>query len=284
MKWIAVFLILSALTGPALGAPVEAQPASIYQGDVSKLLWGEEPPVEASVNFRGRTIPLCTLSGRLAGLLGADLETPPGLYPVGISMVDRQGRKRTQRLMLEVLAKEFPVERLSLPPAMVSPQDPEVLDRIVEERQMIDTLFKGQSQERYWTDFRRPVEDALGSRFGRRRILNGEPRSPHAGVDFRSPAGTPVEAPAGGRVVFAGDLFFTGRTVILDHGEGLYSLYAHLDQIKCGCGDRLDQGQVLGLVGKSGRATGPHLHWGVKLRGDRIDPMILVDLFGGEKN
>jgi murein DD-endopeptidase MepM/ murein hydrolase activator NlpD len=123
----------------------------------------------------------------------------------------------------------------------------------------------------------------VSSPFGLRRILNGQPKSPHAGVDFRSPAGTAVRAAARGRVAFAGELYYTGRTVILDHGEGLFSLYAHLQTLACSPEAVLEAGTVLGTVGSTGRSTGPHLHWGVKLRGDRLDPLALTELLSGEK-
>jgi len=123
----------------------------------------------------------------------------------------------------------------------------------------------------------------VSSPFGLRRILNGKPRSPHSGVDFRSSRGTPIRSAAAGVAVFAGDLYYTGKTVVLDHGDGLYTLYAHLESIDCRTGERLKDGDIVGKVGSSGRSTGPHLHWGCKLRGDRIDPLALVNLFREEK-
>ncbi|MDX1581455.1 MAG: M23 family metallopeptidase [Alphaproteobacteria bacterium] len=151
------------------------------------------------------------------------------------------------------------------------------------ERERLDELFSGAGGAPLWQGFIRPVDDPLGSPFGLRRILNGKPRSPHSGVDFRSPRGTGIKAPARGRVVLVDDLFFTGRTVVLDHGAGLYSYYAHLEEPRCRTGETLAAGTVLGTVGSSGRATGPHLHWGVKLRGKRVDPLAVIALLGGEK-
>jgi murein DD-endopeptidase MepM/ murein hydrolase activator NlpD len=167
---------------------------------------------------------------------------------------------------------------------MVSPQKPEVLRRIERERRLLAELFSRQGTPPLWERFVLPVEDPVGSPFGLRRVLNGQPRSPHAGVDFRSPRGRAVRASARGLAVFAGELYFTGRTVILDHGGGLFSLYAHLDSIGCREGELLDAGAVLGAVGSTGRSTGPHLHWGVKLQGDRVDPLALVGLLGGERD
>ncbi len=148
---------------------------------------------------------------------------------------------------------------------------------------MLSSLFADSASPPLWGGFRRPVDDPFGSTFGLRRILNGQPRAPHAGIDFRSPRGTPVRASGRGRVAFVGDLYFTGRTVILDHGAGLFSLYAHLERSRCRTGELLEGGAILGEVGSSGRSTGPHLHWGFKLRGDRIDPLALLKTFPAGK-
>jgi murein DD-endopeptidase MepM/ murein hydrolase activator NlpD len=135
--------------------------------------------------------------------------------------------------------------------------------------------------DRLWQGaFRLPVDVDPAPNFGQRRILNGQPRSPHAGVDFGARRGAPVVAPARGRVVLAEPLFFSGRTVILDHGLGLFSLYGHLSTLSVKVGQRVETGTPLGAVGATGRATGPHLHWAVRLGGARVDPLALVR--GGE--
>lgn len=130
--------------------------------------------------------------------------------------------------------------------------------------------------------FKRPVPDKVNSHFGKKRILNGLPRAPHSGTDFRSPSGRLIRSPARGDVVFSDDLYYTGNTVILDHGAGLYSLYAHLSQTLCSPGQRLEPGQPLGKVGSTGRSTGAHLHWTVRLREARIDPMTILERFGSK--
>jgi murein DD-endopeptidase MepM/ murein hydrolase activator NlpD len=135
---------------------------------------------------------------------------------------------------------------------------------------------------RLWKTFARPVDGPVNSVFGKRRLLNGKPRSPHSGTDFRSPAGTPVLAMGTGRVVLTDELFYTGHTVVLDHGEGLFSLYGHLSKIEATAGELVDTGQLIGKVGSSGRSTGPHLHVTMRLLGERIDPMALLELFAAE--
>lgn len=122
----------------------------------------------------------------------------------------------------------------------------------------------------------RPVEGRLSSPFGLRRFFNGEERNPHSGLDFAVPAGTPVKAPAAGRVVLVGDYFFNGKTVFIDHGQGFITMFCHLSAVDVKPGDDVARGAVVGKVGSTGRSTGPHLHWNVSLNGARVDPAIFI--------
>jgi murein DD-endopeptidase MepM/ murein hydrolase activator NlpD len=124
-----------------------------------------------------------------------------------------------------------------------------------------------------------PVKGPLSSPFGLKRFFNGEPRAPHSGLDFAVPTGTPVAAPAAGKVILTGDYFFNGNTVFLDHGQGLITMYCHLSVIDVKVGDTLTRGQVLGKVGATGRVTGAHLHWNVSLNDARVDPAIFIGQF-----
>jgi len=280
MKWrfVVPLLLLPSLTW---GNELSLQPAVINSGEVAVLRWSGEIPAVAVGRFQDRLYYLRPLADGALALLGTDLELPAGSYPVEVSVVDCQGQSGFYRLNLEVRNAERPVERLTLPPEMVSPQKPAVLQRIAKERALLAEIYARHSSPPLWDSFIVPVADPVGSPFGLRRILNGQPKSPHAGVDFRSPAGTAVRAAARGRVVFAGDLYYTGQTVILDHGEGFFTVYAHLQTIDCRSEELLEAGTALGKVGSTGRSTGPHLHWGVKLRGDRIDPLALAELLKG---
>ena len=149
--------------------------------------------------------------------------------------------------------------------------------RIAAEARRLGALFSASAAERYWRPpFQAPVGARASSPFGVRSVFNGQPRSRHNGVDFASPAGDPVHEPGAGRVVLAEPLYFTGNTVIIDHGQGLYSLLAHLERMVVKSDDVVARNDIVGYVGATGRATGPHLHWTVRLQGARVDPLLLV--------
>lgn len=280
MRRLLILLLL--LWGmPAWAGTLRLDPASVVPGGVSWLRYsgGAE---QVSVRFAGQSLPLLPEAGGGRRLLGVDLGQKPGRYPVSVRAVFADGHSEQLQTALVVKPVTRPVERLQLPDAMVSPKDPAVLARIDREWRQLQKLFRQRSPLRRLATFRRPVTDPTGSPFGLRRVLNGQPRSPHSGVDFRSPRGTPVHAPAAGRVVFAGGLYYTGRTVILDHGGGLFSIFAHLEQMDVALWTDVAAGTVLGRVGSSGRATGPHLHWSVRLAGARVDPLQVVARYAGK--
>ena len=159
----------------------------------------------------------------------------------------------------------------------LSPEDQARADREGAETSAIYDTF---TAERYWTEpFAVPVRGAKdGRNFGHRRVFNGQPRAPHSGADLRATTGTPIYAANRGRVVLAKDLFFSGNAVFIDHGYGLFTTYLHLSKIDVTVGDIVERGQQLGLAGATGRVTGPHLHWGVRLVDARVDPFSLVRL------
>ena len=263
------------------GDELRLEPEVIAPGEVALVRWIASGPTAGELRFNDKLIPLAPGEEGGWALLGLDLGAAPGDYPVHLR---QPGGTEQQVGTLKVTAKKRPEERLTLPKAYVSPQDPAVLQRIERESKLLRQIFSVRSPGPLPTAFVLPVGDPMGSPFGLRRILNGEPRSPHAGVDFRSPRGTIVGASAAGRVAFTGDLYYTGLTVLVDHGDGLYSLYCHLESLDCAPNQTVDLGTPLGRVGSTGRSTGPHLHWGVKLRGDRVDPLTLTALLGGKKS
>jgi murein DD-endopeptidase MepM/ murein hydrolase activator NlpD len=187
------------------------------------------------------------------------------------------GRPAAGTRALAIEAKEFPEERLEVESRYVTPPA-EVLARLADERQALDAIYRARTERAPLSvPFVRPVPGEQTSVFGTRRILNGEPRSPHPGIDLRGAEGVPVQAPGPGRVVLARNLYYSGNTVILDHGGGLVTLYAHLSRIDVAVGDEVEPGDRVGLVGATGRVTGPHLHWGAKIGERPFDPSALLD-------
>ena len=227
----------------------------------------------ATGTFDGRRLVFFPVEGGSVALVGVDLDRRSGRYPVEIRA--RDGRRA--RAELEVLAREFPEERLTVPQTYTEP-DPATLRRIEREKRVLGALWDHTSPERLWRgEFVSPTDGPAGSPFGLRRFFNGEPRSPHAGIDFRAREGTPVRAANRGRVVLARQLFFTGRTIVIDHGCGLFTLYVHLSKLDAVEGAIVEKGSDIGNVGMTGRATGPHLHFAARIGEARIDPAGLLD-------
>ena len=231
-----------------------------------------------------REIPLVPVRDGAAwsGLIGVDLETAPGTYPVQIAAESADARQLPATHLLAVAARRFPTRRLQVAPVYVEPPAAEG-ERIAADAARLDALFKTTTGQSFPGRFEAPVAAVPQDTFGARSIYNGQSRSPHAGVDFRAPSGTPIASPAAAVVVLADDLFFTGRTVALDHGLGLISVLAHLSKIAVRVGDAVKPGDVVGEVGATGRVTGPHLHWSVRLNGARVDPMSLMTVLGAER-
>lgn len=210
-------------------------------------------------------------------LVGIDLDTAPGAYAVEVDAGDGFAPATT----LEVAPKEFPTRRLTVDENFVNPPRA-VTARIAREAALLASVWKHPDAERLWSlGFVRPVPQPANSRFGTRSVFNGQPRTPHGGADFLSPSGTPIHAPNAGRVAIARDLYFTGGTVVIDHGQGVFSMLAHMSAIDVREGERVERGQVVGRVGATGRVTGPHLHWAVRANGARVDPLSLLALLGG---
>lgn len=184
----------------------------------------------------------------------------------------------TEVRQMTVASRNFPVQRIDgLPPKQVTP-DPETLKRIRADGTLIAAARKLDTPAPYFgSGFVWPVKGRISGVFGSQRILNGKPRSPHSGTDIAAPTGTPVLSTADGVVALIHqDMFYTGKTVMIDHGHGLMSVYAHMSEISVAKGDAVRHGQPIGKVGASGRATGAHLHWGISLFATRLDPALLV--------
>ena len=283
MGWIPLLGIAGAFSLAAEPAPspansqlqIHQRARSLGPGEVVRFsLSLPEPANQVSLKAWDKTFPCFRVSRQQwEGLLGIDLDIAAGDYPVD---VDVDGVLHPRQLTLKVVSKTFPTRHLTVDPKFVSPPAEE-LERIRRESRQVASIFRSVTPKRLWDRaFVLPVPGAATSGFGKRSVLNGQPRSPHSGTDFSAGEGTPVQSPNSGRVVLAASLYYAGNTVILDHGLGLYSYFAHLSRIDVQKGEEVATGQVVGLVGATGRVTGPHLHWTVRLTQTRVDPLSLV--------
>ena len=264
----------------ANGIEVRFTPEKAAQGSVVLVEVRTAAPLEGlRGQWSGETIHFW--SDGLPGspqraLIGVDLSRLPGA--ARFTLIGEQAGQPVQcDVTLTVEKSDFAEERLKLPRRFVE-LSPEDAARAEREGERLREIFAGVSPVRLWTgEFVLPVEKVKASgNFGRRRILNSQPRSPHAGEDFSAPAGAPVLAAQRGRVVLADDLFLSGQTVVLDHGLGLFTFYAHLKALEVKEGEVVEAGAVLGRVGATGRVTGAHLHWAARLNQARVNPLDLL--------
>ena len=259
---------------------VRWEPRVVRQGDVAMVFVTGLPDAKTvEGSLAGQSLTFFPYGDGYGALAGLDLEARPGMAAWRVGVVGAQDRPLKASGRLQIRARKFPVQRLTLPREMVELDAP-TLRRVEEESGRLRTLYATITPERLWRGrFTKPVgvPDA-GEGFGARRIINGRVRAPHAGLDYSADTGTPVVAANAGRVALVADYFFPGRLVVLDHGLGLYTLYFHLEQAEVADGDRVERGQIIGRVGASGRATGPHLHFAAHLRQTRVDPAVLLQL------
>lgn len=283
---LAVALLGLLQVGPAIAEDISltlrVTPERVKQGGVA-VVRIQSPAGEDRLRLRvgGRETALSAPGpGRSrTAWIGVDLEQAPGPLDVVVEGTTDAGRPVRAAARLDVVDGGYPVQRLTVSRSFTD-LDAVTLERVAREKTTLDRLWDMATPARLWrAPFRAPLQDAArGSGFGVRRIINGEPRAPHTGVDFSMPAGTPVLATNAGVVVLADEHFFAGRSLVVDHGEGLYTMYFHLQESLIPAGQRVAAGQPIGRVGSTGRATGPHLHWGARLHGARIDPEALLRL------
>ncbi len=261
MTWIGIVLAALGLlfaaetSSAAEKAAVAWHPSNPRLGDVAWILVKDvtdTATVEGSVD--GKPLTFFPYAGGQAALFGVDLETKPGTHTWRVGVVEPGREPRSARGSVKIVRRDFHVERLTLPNTMVD-LDPETERRAVAEGKQLAALYRTITPERIWRG-----------------------KSPHSGSDYSAPRGTPVVAVNAGEVALVAEFFFPGRLVILNHGLGLYTAYFHLDTIAVAEGERVERGQTLGTVGATGRATGPHLHFGAQVAGARVDPTTLLGL------
>ena len=275
-----IFFLLAA--GPALAENIlhpEILPRVVKQGEVCLMrAAGLKDLKSIEGEFQGIKIPMVlNPSGKFyEALLGIDMNAKPAKYQVRIRGRDKGGKEFSGAASLEVKKVSFKTQTLSLPPSMVD-LDPKTLERVNGEAKRVEALFQRTRREKLWKGrFVQPVPGEISTPFGLRRVINRQNKSPHSGVDLRAEEGTPVLASNAGFVAIVDDLFFSGKSVILDHGQGIYSMYFHLSEILVLEGEKINKGDVLGQVGSTGRSTGPHLHWGIRIHGSKVDPFSLL--------
>jgi murein DD-endopeptidase MepM/ murein hydrolase activator NlpD len=230
----------------------------------------------------GRPLLFFPYRGSAAALVGVDLETEAGRHHWIIATVE-EGRPRVLTGRLAIVPRLFSVERLTLPREMVD-LDEATARRADRETAQLRSLFGTVTAQRLWRGpFVTPVPAGTGTGFGARRIINGRERSPHSGLDYPASPGAIVVAANSGRVALVADFFFPGRLVVLDHGLGLYTAYFHLQRAMVGEQEWVSRGRPIGVVGATGRATGPHLHFAVTVGSARVDPAQLLGLDAREE-
>lgn len=273
--------LLLCLPVVSVSAPAVAwRPTAPRVGDVVVVeVSAVGPQATLTGTLGGAPLVFSSLGDRHLAVVGVDLATRPGARFWQIEIRQPGQSPRSLSGSLTVAARSFSVERLTLPKGMVE-LEPETERRALAEADHLRALYRTITPERLWRGrFLRPVSgEEPGSGFGARRIINGLPRSPHSGVDYSAPAGTPVWAANSGRAALVAEFFFPGRLAIVDHGLGLYTLYFHLDTVSVREGQAVERGDVIGTVGATGRATGPHLHFGVQIGEARVDPEVLLAL------
>lgn len=253
------------------------------EGFISRLLHKPVPGGVAVVDLgASASAPSATYQGKPVLVIHEDQQRWIAIVgiPLSVKSGTQQIESAGQRLSFQVGSKKYVEQRITIKDQQQVNPNAENLARI--ERELAEqTRAYQQFSSRQPSNllFDKPVNGPLSSPFGLRRFFNGEERNPHSGLDFAANRGTPIKAPAAGKVILVGDYFFNGKTVFVDHGQGLISMFCHLSEIGVKVGDELPRGGVLGKVGATGRATGPHLHWNVSLNDARVDPAIFIGQF-----
>ena len=268
------------LTGHSFSFTIDL-PDEVTQGGIYRVgVSGEDSIAGVSGTFLNRNIYFDPIDypGTYSGLLGIDLNADPGLKNIHIVIERFNGTIEKKSYEIMVKKGDFKVQHLTLADKWVH-YDEETLKRIKEENRIIVALFKKETEGRLWTEpFLMPLEGRITGEFGLRRYINGEPRSSHSGIDISAVTGTPVIAANSGKAVLVMDMFFSGLSLFIDHGQGLYTMYFHLSDVLVSESDDIERGQTIALVGATGRVTGAHLHFGVRLNYNKVSPWDLVNL------
>jgi murein DD-endopeptidase MepM/ murein hydrolase activator NlpD len=266
----ALVLLLS-LPAFSSGGFIAPRAAAVPGGVVTFKLPGS-PDRKPDVRYGDLPVLVVRQADGWLAIAGISLDTEPGEYHLDVREPDAQPRQ----LAFRIVPKQYRVQKLKVPPGQVN-LSPEDEARVKREQEKVHAVLAAFTPDAPATlRLEQPVPGPRSSSFGMRRVFNGEARKPHSGMDIAAATGTPIKAPLAGRVVDVGNYFFNGNDVILDHGQGLMTMYCHLSKIRVEVGQQLKAGDVLGEVGATGRVTGPHLHWGVILNSTSVDPALFL--------
>lgn len=260
LRWTLLVLVLTASTSSL----ADFKPLSV-PGGIARITL---PEGTISATFNGASVLVTQTERGPIAWVGLPLALEPGSHMLGTS---------GQAISFEVSPKTYETEHLTIPNRRKVNPLPMDYNRIGAERREMDGVFRSFTARSLPERWQSPLSGRYSSSFGKRRVLNGQPRSPHSGLDIAAPVGTPVESIAAGRVAAVGDYFFNGQTVMVDHGQGLISMYCHLSEIDVVLGEEVTPDSVVGKVGKTGRVTGAHLHLSVSLNNARVDPLLFFD-------
>jgi len=277
LSFLALFALVLTSFAAEPSLTISPKTWEVYQGGVAAIGVSGKGLRRVRVLRGGREISFFPrdTDGSFGALLGADLEEAAGPKKM---VIRAQGKADIEvPVFLRVRIKNYSTERLSLP-ASFDRFDEATLKRIRREKKHMAQFWSISSGKRWWkAPFVRPVPGAITSPFGLRRVINGSRRSPHSGVDLRAAEGADIVATNHARVVLVDEFYFNGKSVVLDHGGGLYTMYFHLSDFRVNEGSQVRKGEVIGLVGMTGRVSGPHLHWGARLNGARVNPFELLN-------
>jgi murein DD-endopeptidase MepM/ murein hydrolase activator NlpD len=265
-----IFLPLMLFASLAVGAAELPKESRVPGGVAFVPVPGSD--IAPTVIFNTHRVAVIRRDEQWVAVVGIPLAEKPGELKLKVSTPSG-----TSEVPFRITDKSYRTQNLTIKNQRQVDPNPDDLKRISGETKRSDTaLSKFTATDTPTLQLISPVEGVRSDSYGSRRVFNGQPRSPHSGMDIAAAKGTPIRSPASGTVVEAGEFFFNGNTLYIDHGDGLVTMYCHLDTIKVKLGDRVNQGDLIGTVGATGRVTGPHLHWGVALNRAMVDPALFI--------
>jgi len=269
---LALLMVLGTFVAPALANAQSIVEESRVPGGVAviELPWAKQE--RPQVSYLGNPVMVRRQAEHWYAVIGLGLKTKPG------KKILKLEEDKNDVISFDVGSKHYPTQYVNGVPQNTVDLSPEEIQRYLKEKQKMNIAKKSWSElDPVSIQLMLPVKSRISGLFGRRRVFNGEPRSPHSGLDLAAPKGTQVYAPANGKVILTGNFLFLGNAVLIEHGQGLITLYGHLSKIDVKTGDQVQRGHIIAEVGSTGRATGPHLHWSVYLNRVAVDPLLFIN-------